>query len=226
MKKQIWISIVVSIALFSCSKEENTPAAPAETYMSLTSGSTWNYKSTNNSTGTPVITNYTLTSSTRDTTVGSRSYHVFTRSNGGANEYYNISSNDYYTYQTLPAQLGGSFVENLYLKLNANVGDTWAQSYPVTFSGFPITITLTHKLEEKGISKTVNSIPYTGVYRISTTLSASGVPLPYTLSSDIQYYYAPKVGLIESKTVINLTVTGFPSSTTDIRNELQSATIL
>jgi len=223
-KSSFWAIIMLPVLAISCKKEEGTPA-PAVKFMSLTTGSIWNYKQVDNPSTIPVTSIYSITATARDTTINSKIYKVFTNSSGGS-EYYNITGSDYYTYRKLPDALGGGYVEVLYLKDNAAAGDTWTQTSPVTISVFTISLTLSNKIEQKGITKIVNGITYTDVVDVKTTLSVSGIPVTYTITSDIDYYYAPKFGQIENKTKIDLTVTGIAPINFDQKTELQSATIL
>ena len=224
-KFRFWAILMLPVLAISCKKDSGTPT-PTVKFMSLTTGSTWNFKLTNNPSSTSIpITNYTLTATSGDSVANAKTYKIFTNSSG-ANEYYNIIGSDYYTYRKLPAALGGTSIEVLYLKDNAALNDTWSQTTPITVSGFTLSLTLINKIAQKGISKTVNGIIYTDVIDVETSLSVSGIPVPYTLTSDIHYYYAPKFGQIENKIKIDLTVTGLPPTNFDQKTELQSATIL
>lgn len=227
MKKALFATGFIILTAISCSKDDPAPAPGATVYMSLTAGSTRNYDVTSiTPPGAP--TNYTVTSTNRDTTIGSRSYHVFTNSSSGASEYYNISGNDYYTFQKLPAALGGSSIENLYLKDNAAVNATWTQTNTVTLTGvpFPVTVNIINKIVEKGLSKTVNSIAYTDVIHVKTDITASVIGTPVTgLTTDIHYYYAPRVGLIQNNSQIDLDFMGIVNHT-NTQTILKTATIL
>ncbi|MBL0356936.1 MAG: hypothetical protein IPP72_08595 [Chitinophagaceae bacterium] len=232
MKKwPLGVVLILVSAAVSCKKSDPNPTpVPAVKFMSLTTGSTWNYKVTNNPSTTPVTSNYTVTATDRDSVANSKTYKVFTNS-GGANEYYNITGSDYYTYRTLPANFGGNSIEVLYLKDNLAVNGTWSQTTPITVSGFPLTLTLNNKIAQKGISKTVNGIAYTDVTDVETTFSIAGIPgfVTYTLTTDIHYYYAPKFGQIENKTKIDFVVTGIPGASPvnfEQKTELQSSNIL
>lgn len=199
------------ISTTSC-KKSSTPAPAPAPYLSTTAGNTWNYRQTNVTTSTS--TDYTLTATNRDTLVGSRTYRIFTNSLGGSNNYYAQNGNDYYTYRTLGINLGNSSVENLYLKENAPVGTTWTESVSLTVPGVPfsIPITVTYRIEEIGLSRTVNSIPYTDVVRVKTTLTSSLIPAS-GLTTDIEDYYARRVGAIESKVIIDVAFMGVSQST-------------
>jgi hypothetical protein len=227
MKNALLSVFALSIISLSCKKDSNpAPVTPVDKYMTFSSGSIWNFQKVSNpSSASPVTTNYSLTSSNKDTTISSRQYHVFTPNNGGPNEYYYNNGNDYYTYRTLPAGFGSDFVEILYLKDNAAVGTQWSQTYPITYSGTPLNVTLNNKIEERGLTKTVNGKDYTDVIRVSTNITVTGIPFAYTLTNDINYYYAPKYGSIDEETKINLVITGFPASNFEEQRKLMSATL-
>lgn len=222
MKKLLFPSLFFALFAVSCEDDDvPTPPATADNYMSLTAGSTWNYELINNSMPPATTTNYTITSTNRDSTVGTRTYHVFTNSSGSANEYYNISSDEYYNFRKLPSILGVNSVENLYLKDNVAVGQNWTQTYSFTLNGTPATLTVTHTIAEKGMSKTVNTTTYTDVIKVTTTLSAtiSGVTVPATaLTTDIQNFYAPKVGLINTINKIDINFFGIVDHTDQVIN--------
>lgn len=195
--------IILSVSCKKSSSDSN--ATPVQQYMSLTAGNTWSYETTNNITVS--TSSNTVTSTTRDTAIGSRVYHIFTNSNGAINEYYNISGNDYYTFRNL-VSLGSTSTESIYLKDNAATGISWSQIINIApFSGVPTTIPLTvsYTVTEKGISRTVNGKSYENVIHITTALSSSALP-PGSLITDIHSYYAPKYGLIESKNKITTTL--------------------
>jgi len=219
MKKIIFGCFLASFAFVSCGKSDADPDPVTGTaYMTTSAGATWNYESIDSSMVPPTVTTYSLTSTNRaDTQINTRSYHIYSNSNGSS-EYYNISGNDYYTYQRLPDAVGNAQIEVLYLKANLNVGETWAQSSSVTVSGIPVTINYSNRIAEKGISKIVNGITYTNVIHVETTLGiVPPFPIPAPTSSefstDLDFYYAPKYGLIHSDTRINVDYMGIVEST-------------
>lgn len=223
MKHIYFLAITLTVLFISCKKSGTDTTPAAEKFMTYSAGSTWNYQQVNN---IPPVTTTTFSrvSTNRDSSIGSRSYHVFINSSTSASEYYGNSGNDYYTYQKLADALGGTKVENLYLKDNADVNVTWSQPYNISFSGVPLVVTVTNKIKEKGISKTVNGISYTNVIHVETTLAVAGIPSS-ALVTDIQFYYAPKTGLIESTNKVTLNYMGI-NNQTDITTRLLSATIL
>lgn len=226
MKNPLFAATFIILTAISCSKDDSAPPATGATsYMSLSAGSTRNYEFTNNN-PTTAPSPYTITSTNRDTTISSRSYHVFTNSTTGGSEYYNISGNDYYRYQSLPAALGTTSVDNLYLKDNATVNTSWSQTYTVSVSGIPVTVNIINKIIEKGVNRTVNSINYNDVIHVKTDITASSILGPVTgLTTDIHSYYAPRVGLIQNTTVIDLDFMGFINHT-NTQTILKTATIL
>jgi len=204
--------ILIAFLFFaaSCSKKDTTGTQPSqsENYLTTSSGSTWNYHQVDSSGANPISSDYTVTSTSKDSSINGRNYHVYTNSAGG-NQYLNLSGNDYYQYDSLPAALGAGVFERLYLKDNANVGTSWTQNQNVTVAGFPIAVpvTLTYKIAEKGISRTINNITYTDVIHVSAAISSSLIPAA-SFTSSVDGYYAKKIGMIESSTLINLNYSG------------------
>lgn len=201
MKKTFWAILALLLTGISCKKSHSDPIDTPK-YMDFTAGTSSKYQVINNLTA--AVTTYTVTSTNRDSTINGKAYHVFTNSTGSPNEYYNITGNDYYTFRSLGAALANLTVENIYLKDNAAAGASWSQVVNLPLSGVPGTVpaTITNTIAEKGISRTVNSIVYTNVIHVTTTISVQGLPAG-SLNTDIQSYYAPKSGLIESKNKLN-----------------------
>lgn len=225
MKNAILGFLTVSILGISCQQDDPPTPVVADKYMSLTAGSTWNYELVNNiaTTTTPFV----LTATSKDSVISTRTYKVFTNSSGSANEYYNISGNDYYAFRNLPAGFGSTSVENIYLKDNATVGTSWSQPYPLTVSGVALIANVTNTITAKGISKTVKGTVYTGVIHVTTTIvvTIGGVPLPAgALTTDIQSFYVAKVGLIQSVNKSSLNFGGVTDNT-DQQTSLVSANI-
>lgn len=225
MKKIIFALLAICGAVSSCKKDSTSTPTENIKYMSYTANSTWNYEVLNNLTS--LTTSYTLTSTSRDSTINGKAYHVFTNSSGSANEYYFLSGSDYYNFQNLPATLSGNAIENIYLKDNAAANTSWSQSYAVTASGIPLTITIVNTIAEKGMSKTVNAIAYTDVVHVTSAVSVSllGTPLPAgAVTSDVQSFYAKKYGLIQSNNKIKINYSGIVSNT-DQQTILKSSDI-
>lgn len=226
--KKIFLSVIVSGFLFvSCSKSDDNPNPEVIKYMSYTSGSKWTYDVITNP-GTPGSTTVvdTVTCTATDTTVeagtaNQRIYRIMKHSNGNTSDYYNITGNDYYRFRTLP--IDNLKIQELYLKDNAAVGTSWAQTVPVNVPGFPapIPITVTNSVTEKGITKTVNGIIYNNVVNIKTEISSASLPAG-TIVTDIKSYYAPNVGLIEGDYKVTIALAAI-----DVNNQtlLKSAVI-
>ncbi len=219
MKAAIIALLGLSLATFSC-KKDSTPAADATVYMNLTAGNIRTYEITNNLTA-GVSTNI-VTSTTRDSSIGGKNYHVFTNSNGAINDYYNITGNDYNTFRNLIALANTAFA-NIYLKTNAVAGTSWSQTENITINiGVPTTIplTITHTIAAKDLTRTVNGKAYTNVIQTTTAITSTSLPAG-SLTTDIQSYYAPNYGLIESKNKITTTL--LTGSNTDQVTILKSA---
>jgi hypothetical protein len=208
-----------------CSKEtpNTNPPVTSDAYLNTTAGSTWTYHEDNSSGATPTSSDYTVTSTDKDSTVGSRKYHIYNFSYGGS-RYLNISGNDYYQFDSI-AGSNGTILERIYLKDNLDAGATWSQDFNINYPGLPVTapLKITNKIVEKGISRTVNSIEYKNVIHVSTSLSSSVIP-EASLTSAIDSYYAPKYGLIEGTTKINLNFLGI-SQKVDVSTQLKSAVL-
>ncbi len=219
MKKTILACITAGFILVSCGKDDApTPITPAaEKYMSITAGNSWNYAFTDNNNASN-NRNYTLTSTSSDTTAAGKTYHVFTHS-GARNEYYNITGSDYYTLQAFSLGATDTTLENLYLKDGAAVNTSWDQNYTINV-GVPVGVTVTNKIQEKDLTKTVGAKTYTGVIHVVTTFSIPTLAtLPgSSLTTDIHYYYAPKYGMIQNDAKIDLVV---PALTIDQHTNTQ-----
>ena len=214
--------IALIFSFFSCKKSDSGNTTPAESYMSFSSGSTWQFKQTDNSTGTS--TNYMLTSTNRDTSINSKTYHIFTNSNGNSSQYLGVSGNDYYEFRSLLNSLSGNMVELLYLKSAAATGFSWSQSQTLNVSGLSVPVTVTYKIAETGGTRTINGTNYTNVVKVTASISSALVP-PTGLITDIQNYYAPRVGIIESNYKIDIDFSGIIQQI-DTKTILLSSAIL
>ena len=220
LKLRLFTGLLALSVLISCSDDDGGSGTPSpDPYMTTGAGATRDYSSTMNNPPSPPQS-YRLTTTNRDTVVGTRTYRVF-ENNNGPNRYYNISGNDYYTFQNLGAVLGDVLIEDLYLKTNVNAGNSWVQTYSdITIPGAPgpASATFSNKIEEKGISKTVNGIAYSNVIHVSSTITSAsvtvgGFPLPITgLYTNIHSYYAPRVGMIENSSIVSIDFMGVQDS--------------
>ena len=208
MKKLTLGCLFMTILAVSCKK--TTPAGNggggSSSYMTTTAGTSWNYETVDNAAST--TTPYSLTSTSSDTTVNARVYHIFTYTdaNGSSSEYYNVSGSEYYQYTQLAAQLPP--LELKYLVDNVATNTSWTQPLAVSQTQSGITInfnaTLKYTIVEKGTSLTVGSKTYNDVIKVKTEItnpSVSSTPsLPITIepiTQDINAYFAPKYGLIK-----------------------------
>jgi hypothetical protein len=232
MKTTFYLFFIAIMALFSC-KKKNGGEPVITYYMSLSAGSNWNFDLINNPSTSPTNTPYLLTATNVDTVIDLKTYRIFTNSNGNTKEYYNITSNvynnvtgnDYYTFLTLPPLFGNAKIATIYLKDNVPTGGLWKQQYNLNVSGLPLTLTITNTIIGKNITKMVNGVTYIDVIQVSSNLSLTGIAAT-ALVTDIQYYYAPKFGMIQNDTKIDFNLAGFPPSKTETQTTLKSAVIL
>lgn len=203
MKTKALLLFSATLIFTACSKNDSNPDSNSSgSYINTNAGSTWKYHEDNSSGVTPTSSDYTVTSTSQDSTIKGRKYHVYNYSYGGS-QYLAASGHDYYQYDSIPVS-GGANVERLYLKDDAAQGATWSQNFDLTISGIPITLKATNKITEKGISRIVNGQNYSNVTHVSTSLSSALITSGFT--SSIESYYAPNYGMIENTTVIHLDV--------------------
>jgi hypothetical protein len=218
--KKFLIILAVGFIFSSCKKDDSTNNTPStNVYVNTADGSSWSYHETDLS-GTNPDLDYTVTSTSEDTTINSRKYHVYSYSYGG-HKYMGMDGHDYYEYDSIPIT-GGINIDRLYLK-DASEGEAWQQNFPLTIPGVPVDVVLTvqNKITEKGISKTVNGKSFSDVIHVTTTLSAAGIS-DGALSTSIESYYAPNYGLIENTTMIQLNYFGIVENV-NLKTELMSS---
>lgn len=195
--------LVITLTLsYSCKKKSSdTPINnTSQNFQPTTAGSTWTYATVSNG----ASASYTLTATSKDTTINANSYKVFTNS-GGPNEYFTKVSSDYYHYSFYEAI--NQSIELLYVKDNLNVNDTWKQTKNATINGVNGTAELECVVVEKGISYLAGGKTYTDVthIKINPTFYALGFKLTNN-KADIHYYFANNVGLIYSSTDLSVAI--------------------
>jgi hypothetical protein len=229
MKKIAFLTLTAAVLSLGCKKSSSNNTTTPDSYQNTAANSTWNYRSTDNTGGTPP-TNYTQTSTNRDTSINGKSYHVFTISTGG-NNYLNKTGSTYWQYASLGAGVNSN-IERQYLDDNAAVGNTWSKAISVdtTINGTTISIPLlvTSTISQKGIARTVNNVNYTNVIdvKVDVKLNCTGIACafyPISFTTDIHEYYAPKYGLIERQAKATVTITGSAPQSFDNSTILLSA---
>ncbi len=184
------ICLVSSIMFFftNC-KKESEPAAP--NFSPLTPGTNWTYKYTE---GTATST-FKLTVTNRDTVVNGKTYKVVTSSDGTTN-YMAKVNNDYYRSTSFPA-IGVNNFEELYLKDNKAVNDSWTGTAAINYSGASINANLTYTIKEKGVSRTVNGKAFDNVIKVRLDIAFFGANI-----GGGDFYYQEGVGLIEDAILV------------------------
>jgi hypothetical protein len=216
MKKLIFACLPLALLAISCKKDgDSAPIVPEDKYMSITTNSKWTYDVINNPGPSQTAVVDTVTVTSQDTSIGSKTYRIFKHSNGNASDYYNISGNEYYRFQKQDLNGTPLAIEDLYLKDNQSTGVSWSQTINLTVPGFPVAIpiTVTNSVIEKGSSKTVNGTSYTDVIGIKTDIVAGGGLPANTIVSDIKSYYARKVGLIQADYKVAISTIGVDINT-------------
>jgi hypothetical protein len=195
MKKTVLPAcLLVSTMLFftQCKKDSST-ATTNENFGPLTTGSSWTYRYTE---GTASAKTFKLTATNRDTVANGKTYKVLSNSDGSTSYLAKIG-NDYFRFASFPSISVNSF-EELYLKDNKAVNETWTGSATFKYAGADITASLTYAIKGKGESRTVNGTAFTNVthVRLDISIFGSGV-------GGGDFYYQQGVGLIED----NISVT-------------------
>ena len=229
MKKILFGAVLLGSLFVSCSKDGDDDLIidpVSETYINTAAGSTWTYEETDNTDPGSGVSAFTIVSTNKDTTVNGKTYHVYTSSDGGST-YNGKSGNDYAAFESLPSELGGANVDNIYLKSAAAVNSSWVQTYTLNYSGFPLTVNITNTIVGKGLNKTVLGKSYGNVIQVKTDIALSGLAASAVkVVTDIQSFYAPNVGNIETNAKIDYTLTGMPTESSNTTTRLKSATLL
>jgi len=228
MKKIIISALFIASMATSCKKDDaGTPAISK--FITTTPGTSWNYQTTDNSTSE--VSTYTRVSSSRDTTINSKLYHIFNNTdlNGTTEAYYNNTGNDYYQFSTLAAGLDP--IDLNYLNDTKIVGETWNQSISVPVPNSPIpglmlTIRINYSVVEKGTSLVVNGKTYNNVVKVKSDITIDPIfGLSVSTTSNIFNYYAPKYGLIKSDFNLVASLNGAEVINTNTTDLLMSSSI-
>lgn len=216
------VLLAASVLVFTqCKKDDggsDTPTAIKD-YAPLTAGSTFSFRNIVSTSTVTDTANYTLTVGGADTVYNGRTYKRLTGSDTSVRFMAKVGTN-YYQLATFAALNTGVF-ENYYLNDSVPVNTTWPQTISFTYNiaGAPtnLTATLNYKIAERGMSRTVNSIAYSNVIRVSFSgIAVTGAPIPVNITATGDSYYAQGFGLIESTLSVpqqNIVVFGTPVGT-------------
>lgn len=190
----LFLGFVVSSALTftACSKDDNNPNPGTTDFNPATTGSNWTYKYTEN--GSADTFKLTATANSKD--FNGRSYKIYT-TDGGDSAYMGKAGSDYYRFQSFPS-LGINNYEELYLKDNAKVNDTWSSTTSITLPPFgAIPVTLTYTVKGVGESHPVLTKTYSDVTHVRLDIAALGVP---TGGGD--FYYGKGIGMVDAQITV------------------------
>ena len=209
--------ILIAATALSCTNTNvPEPSDPGISYMTMDSGTIWDYESYNNLDST--YRNYILTATNSDTTINSKVYTVFTHvdtSGATSLEFYNTSVNNYYQFAKLSSQIPAT--ELKYLVNNVDSGASWEQPLNITQVQAGITInfngTLKYTIETKGDTITVGNNFYTNAIKVRTEIvnptitSSLGIPIGIEpITQNMYAYYAPKYGLVKREFELNVDI--------------------
>ncbi len=89
--------------------------------------------------------------------------------------------------------------------INDGVQEFWYKADQL--NPLPVPVTLTNNIAERDVTKVINGVTYSNVIHTSSSISSALIPAEF-LATSINTYYAPKYGLIESSTIIQLDYLG------------------
>jgi hypothetical protein len=228
MKKTLILTFLLGFFFVSCKKDDsnstnsgsNSGGAPI--FFSFNNGDSWNYRTDS---ANVTLSQFTLTSTNRDTTAYSKSFHIFESNDGTTTtqEYYNISGNSYYQLATLTTLL--PTLQLKYLETTAAVNSFWDTTIntiiPIQTYNFNLSAKVRQTVEQTNASIVVNGTLYDSVYKMKTEilnanastqiqilpapLPATTINVPISIIQNIHSYYAPRVGQIKRDYAINAT---------------------
>lgn len=237
MKKIIYSGVIVLFFAVSCKKSDsgnNNNNIVVDPYMTTTVGIIWNYKTHDNRTGLDTTT--VTTSTSKDTTMFGKQYHIYTDMNIETAQtdtsYMSNVGSDYFQLASLSAQIDP--FEMKYLSTTANVGENWSNTLSSTSAGTTINATIRNTIEEKGGSLTLGTKTYTNVIKVKTEITSATITLnipPFgnqtitpTIIQDVHSYFAPKYGLIKRDYKLNISASFF-GQTSSLTNVDKSTTL-
>lgn len=191
------ISLVIAAMIFftQCKKDNSSPANSTPNFSPLTAASSWTYKYTEGS----VSSNFKLTATNRDTVANGKTYKVLTSSEGG-NTYLSKVGNDYYRFASFPS-IGINSFEELYLKDNKAVNDTWTGSTNFKYNNTDVTANLAYLIKGKGGTHTVNGKAFNNVTHVRLDISIMAFGVSFAVGGG-DFYYQEGVGLIDDTILV------------------------
>jgi hypothetical protein len=178
--------LVTTMLIFVQCKKDSSATTSTTNFSPLTTGSSWTYRYTE---GTASPQTFKLTASNRDTVANGKTYKVLTNSDG-TSSYLAKIGNDYYRFASFPS-IGVNSFEELYLKDNKAVNESWTGSATFKFGGADVTANLTYVIKGKGESRTVNGTTFNNVTRVRLDIAIFGSGI-----GGGDFYYQDGVGLI------------------------------
>lgn len=201
MKKILPILILGGAMLIAgCSKKSNPgPSASADSYLPVSSGSTWTY----NDVVGGSTSQLTITMTGGTSVIGGKTYYAGTSASStkGTSTGYFYAGNHFYSFRATSATAGIT-IELQMGNDDQNVGYSWTTT-PTdngTVNGVPAKMVNT--IKEKNISRTVNGKTFNNVIHTQVDLQYDlGTGFQSVATYDI--YLAKGVGMIENDTSVS-----------------------
>lgn len=189
-----------TILLFTqCKKDASVTIS--SNFSPLTTGSNWSYNYTEGS----VSSTFKITATNRDTVANGKTYKVLSSTDGTLSYLAKVGT-DYYRFASFPA-IGVKGFEELYLKDNKALNETWTGSAAFKYMGADITANLAYTVKGKGVTRSVNGKAFNNVTHVRLDIAIFGAGI-----GGGDFYYQEGVGLIEASILITPPLGGQPYS--------------
>ena len=201
MKKPILILITIA-AMFAagCKKSKNDPSpGSSDSYLPVTSGSTWTYNDAVNGASETATVKMTGTKAT----FNGKTYYSMTEvsPSKGTQTGYFYADNHSYSLRGYSAAAGGLTIEIQLGNDEQAVGYSWTTTPTDDGNVVGIPAKMINTIKEKGVSKTVNGKSYSDVIHTHISLQYD-LGAGYDEYATYEVYLAKGVGMIETDTNI------------------------
>lgn len=199
-KKTLMLIIGGAILAAGCSKSKNNPSPSSDSYLPVTSGSSWSYNDVVNGTTSQV----TLSMSGATTVFNNKTYYNgnSNSTSKGASTGYFYAANHAYALRAAAGSVAGLTLE-LQMGNDAQAaGYTWTTTPSDNGSINGVPAQTVNTIKERNVTKVVNGKTFTNVIHTQ-------VDLQYDLGTGFQsvaiydFYLAKGVGMIETDTSIS-----------------------
>lgn len=197
--KKLLLVLAVAAFSFGCKKDDGNGGngSGLDTYLPLTDGTNWTYKSTSGG----IVSTVKFTVQPNTFMFFGKNYKRALNETTIDTSYYNKTGNDYYRIFRLGSLIGD--VELNILKDNVANNATWNNSKMltgITIPGIPIPISATvnfnFSIDGKDLTKTISGKSYNSIIKVKLSISAT-TPLGNQDIGTGEFYFAKNIGIVE-----------------------------